>query len=167
MLQELLSVERVWKLDFRLQSLAHVTSEQLFFLYYALDNCERSDKPYRSRQFKAWKHLPPEYRVNLPLRHLPQFAQAFQCNASGGNRGDERGQPMAAPDGSRCDAVRWYLRASPNSRSRQAQRGLNADIPSEFLFGIADVPSTTVAAGDSARLSDNGITSTVSRPDVR
>ncbi|XP_065285959.1 uncharacterized protein [Dermacentor albipictus] len=163
--KELLNVERVWKVDFRLQPLAHVTSEQLFFLYYALDNCERSDKPYRSRQFKAWQRLPPEYRVNLPLRHLPQFAQAFQCNFSDGNRGRGRRPPMVAPDGSRCDTVRWYLRASPpNYRRRLAQRGLNADIPSEFLGGVLDVPSTTVTAGDSARLHHDGLTSTVSRP---
>ncbi|KAL1428025.1 hypothetical protein MTO96_000362 [Rhipicephalus appendiculatus] len=118
--KELLSVERVWKVDFRLLSLVDVTSEQLFFLFYALDNCERSDKPYRSHQFKAWQVLPPEYRVNIPLRHLPQFAQAFQCNASSGNSWHRRLPPMVAPEESRCDTVRWNVRPSPNSRSQRA-----------------------------------------------
>ncbi|KAH7962878.1 hypothetical protein HPB52_018464 [Rhipicephalus sanguineus] len=163
--KELLSVERVWKVDFRLQSLADVTSEQLFFLFYALDNCERSDKPYRSHQFKAWQILPPEHRVNLPLRHLPQFAQAFQCNASGGDSWHGRLWPMVAPEGSRCDTVRWSVRPSPDSRSQRA--GLHADIPSEFLGGIVDVPSTTVSSGDDARLRDYGTTPRISNGVVR
>ncbi|KAH6938670.1 hypothetical protein HPB50_011695 [Hyalomma asiaticum] len=158
--KELLSVERVWKVDFRLQPLADVTSEQLFFLYYAFDNCERSDKPYRSRQFRAWQRLPPEHRVNMPLRHLPQFAQAFRCNASDGRRTKKA---MVAPDESRCDTVRWNMSPSPSSIMRLEQRaGLNSDVPSEFLGGIVDVPSTTVASGNDTSLRGYGTTAAIS-----
>ncbi|KAH8008852.1 hypothetical protein HPB51_005899 [Rhipicephalus microplus] len=160
--KELLSVERVWKVDFRLLPLADVTSEQLFFLFYALDNCERSDKPYRVHRFKAWRILPPEYRVNIPLRHLPQFAQAFRCNASssGGNSWHGRAWPMVAPVESRCEAVHWNVPPSPNSRTRRA--GLHADIPPEFLGGVVELPSTTAASSGGARLRDHATAPTIS-----
>lgn len=105
--------DRATPVDFRLQLLGDVSSDQLFFLYYALDNCERSDDLYQARQFRAWRHLPPEYRVNLPLRHLAQFDRAFGCSATSGLLKE---QFMAAPEGSRCDALRWTGNSSSDRR---------------------------------------------------
>ncbi|XP_064470983.1 uncharacterized protein LOC135385545 [Ornithodoros turicata] len=78
--RELLHVKRIWRLDFRLTTLRNVSSDQLFFMYYALDNCEYSDQAYRAHDFLHKHRVPPEHRVNLPLRNLPQFARAFNCS---------------------------------------------------------------------------------------
>ncbi|KAM7308134.1 hypothetical protein ISCGN_011768 [Ixodes scapularis] len=77
--KELLHVQRIWGVNFRLQNLEDTSSEQLFFLYYALDNCERSDEAFKVHEYVREKRLPPHYQVNLPLRHLPEFTEAFQC----------------------------------------------------------------------------------------
>ncbi|KAH8023099.1 hypothetical protein HPB51_010883 [Rhipicephalus microplus] len=77
---ELLHVERVWKLSFRLSTLPDLSSDQLFFVWFALDNCENSDPTYQIRQYQWWKRLPPDFAVNFPLRHLPNsFGEAFNC----------------------------------------------------------------------------------------
>ncbi|CAN8032537.1 unnamed protein product [Ixodes persulcatus] len=92
--QERLNIKRIWKSDFRLSGLPKLSAEQLFFVYYALDNCEASDDDYRSRAFETRFALPPEDRVNFPLIHFEEFKKAFSCPA---------GSPMAQPD--RCVVV--------------------------------------------------------------
>ncbi|KAH9370869.1 hypothetical protein HPB48_022054 [Haemaphysalis longicornis] len=76
--QELWQVRRSWKQDFRYQRLPQLSSDALFFVYYALDNCESSDVVYKEH---AGHWLPADYRVNLPLRHLVEFASLFNCSA--------------------------------------------------------------------------------------
>ncbi|KAH9384862.1 hypothetical protein HPB48_026891 [Haemaphysalis longicornis] len=88
--KELLHVKRIWELDFRLLPIPTNSSEQLFFIYFAHDNCERSDEAYRAHRYAALQQLPPEQRVNFPLRHLPAFAEAFHCH---------RNSPMRAHSG--------------------------------------------------------------------
>lgn len=76
--RELMHVGRVWRIDFRLGNLKHVSSTKLFFLYYAIDHCERSSESYQRRRMRM--RLPPApLRVILPLRHLRPFAEEFQC----------------------------------------------------------------------------------------
>ncbi|KAL1438687.1 hypothetical protein MTO96_047878 [Rhipicephalus appendiculatus] len=82
--RELSAVDRVWKLDIRFANLAEVTSTQLFFVYYALDHCERRDPEeagdqYRRRELLLRRRLPSSAMVNLPLRSMPAFAEAFGC----------------------------------------------------------------------------------------
>ncbi|KAM7308065.1 endothelin-converting enzyme 1-like [Ixodes scapularis] len=77
--QELLHVERIWRVSFRLRPLRDMSSQQLFFLYYALDNCEHSDAPFKAHEYLAQRRLPAELRVNFPLRHMPEFSEAFGC----------------------------------------------------------------------------------------
>ncbi|KAH7955163.1 hypothetical protein HPB49_024969 [Dermacentor silvarum] len=77
--QELLTVKRVWRSDFRFAQLPDLSSDQLFFLYYALDNCERSDDAYQARAFDTRFELPPEERVNFPLLQMDAFKHAFGC----------------------------------------------------------------------------------------
>ncbi|XP_075543282.1 uncharacterized protein LOC142577712 [Dermacentor variabilis] len=77
--QELLTVKRVWRSDFRFAQLPDLSSDQLFFLYYALDNCERSDDAYQARAFDTRFELPPEDRVNFPLLQMDAFKHAFGC----------------------------------------------------------------------------------------
>lgn len=76
--QEQLSVRRVWNQDFRFKRLPNVSADQLFFIYYALDNCESGDVVYKEHQGE-W--LPAEYRVNVPLRHVVEFPGLFQCSS--------------------------------------------------------------------------------------
>ncbi|KAH9373380.1 hypothetical protein HPB48_018433 [Haemaphysalis longicornis] len=80
--QEMLTVKRVWRSDFRFSLLPHMSSDQIFFVYYALDNCEASDDSYRARVFEERFELPPEERVNFPLLHMDAFKRAFGCPAS-------------------------------------------------------------------------------------
>ncbi|XP_077553522.1 neprilysin-1-like [Haemaphysalis longicornis] len=76
--QELWQVRRSWNRDFRYERLPDLSSDALFFVYYALDNCESSDVVYKEH---AGHWLPADYRVNLPLRHLVEFASLFNCSA--------------------------------------------------------------------------------------
>lgn len=80
---QLLPIRRIWRLDLRLEDLPKVTAHQLFFIYFALDNCESTDPAFHSGRAKA------KQRVNMPLRHLSQFAEAFRCPP---------GAPMAGLD---------------------------------------------------------------------
>ncbi|KAH9370867.1 hypothetical protein HPB48_004070 [Haemaphysalis longicornis] len=76
--QELWQVRRSWNRDFRYERLPDLSSDALFFVYYALDNCESSDVVYKEH---AGHWLPADYRVNMPLRHLVEFASLFNCSA--------------------------------------------------------------------------------------
>ncbi|KAH9381503.1 hypothetical protein HPB48_005522 [Haemaphysalis longicornis] len=80
----MLDTRRIWGLDLRLKGLEQMSSDQLFFVYYALDNCQRSDAQAQRRL--GWT-LAGQERVNTPLRHWPPFARHFGCH---------RGQPMVA-----------------------------------------------------------------------
>ncbi|KAH7951094.1 hypothetical protein HPB52_004725 [Rhipicephalus sanguineus] len=93
--RRLLSVRRIWSFDFRFSTLPEVSSDQLFFLYYALDHCELSDAVFESHQFEAYRRLPAAVRVNMAVRQSTQFAQAFRCPST---------SPMAA--GELCQVLR-------------------------------------------------------------
>ncbi|XP_054927431.1 uncharacterized protein [Dermacentor andersoni] len=93
--RRLLAVRRIWGLDFRLSTLPEVSSDQLFFLYYALDHCELSDAVFESHQFEAYRRLPSAVRVNMAVRQSTRFAQAFRCPP---------GSPMVA--GEPCQVLR-------------------------------------------------------------
>ncbi|KAK8780462.1 hypothetical protein V5799_018198 [Amblyomma americanum] len=81
--RELSAPGRVWKLDQRFANLAHVDSKQLFFVYYALDHCELrgSGENQSRRELLLRRRLPAAARVNLPLRNLPAFTEAFGCSS--------------------------------------------------------------------------------------
>ncbi|KAH6928539.1 hypothetical protein HPB50_016876 [Hyalomma asiaticum] len=83
-LAEMLDTRRIWGKDLRLKGLEHLSSDQLFFVYYALDNCQRSDAQAQRRL--SWP-LGGQERVNGPLRHWAPFAEHFGCL---------HGQPMVA-----------------------------------------------------------------------
>ncbi|KAG0444622.1 hypothetical protein HPB47_013584 [Ixodes persulcatus] len=77
--RELLHVNRIWMVDFRYGNLRQLSASQLFFVYYALDQCEHSDAAFQRRQFNLRGQPSAATRVNLPLRHVPEFAEAFGC----------------------------------------------------------------------------------------
>ncbi|KAK8781329.1 hypothetical protein V5799_017330 [Amblyomma americanum] len=72
-----LTVRRVWQVDFRFKDLPEFSSDALFFLYYALDNCESADTVYAEHR-GTW--MPAHYRVNAALRHVKEFAEPFSCS---------------------------------------------------------------------------------------
>ncbi|KAG0444026.1 hypothetical protein HPB47_014265 [Ixodes persulcatus] len=76
-------------LDFHLRELPDLTANQLFYVYYALDNCESADDVYEEHT-GFW--LPAEYRVNVPLRHDGEFSRLFKCD-QGSNMGHVEGGP--------------------------------------------------------------------------
>ncbi|KAL1419194.1 hypothetical protein MTO96_005294 [Rhipicephalus appendiculatus] len=84
-LAELLDTRRIWGKDLRLKGLENLSSDQLFFVYYAMDNCQRSDAQAQRRL--PWP-LGGQERVNGPLRHWAPFAEHFGCHV---------GQPMVPP----------------------------------------------------------------------
>ncbi|KAH6935287.1 hypothetical protein HPB50_005022 [Hyalomma asiaticum] len=88
--RKLLNVRRIWKLQYGFLTLPDYTSTQLFFMYYALDHCQRDFEGFERRQLLERKLPPAKIRVNLPLRHVGAFADAFGCR-----RGDQMiaGQP--------------------------------------------------------------------------
>ncbi|XP_049517181.1 uncharacterized protein LOC125942948 [Dermacentor silvarum] len=63
-------------MDFRFSQLPDLSVDQLFFVYYALDNCEAADRVYQEHR-GHW--LPAHYRVNVPLRNVVEFAELFKC----------------------------------------------------------------------------------------
>lgn len=62
------------------------TAEQLFFLSYAQTWCTKRRPEYARMLVTVDPHSPPEFRVNGVVVNLPEFAEAFSCQA---------GQPMA------------------------------------------------------------------------
>lgn len=96
--QELLNVRRIWNMDFRYAKL-DLSAEQLFFLYFALDNCESSDNVHHELQGRA---LSADQAVLLAVRHVPDFGRAFNCT----------GQTKShLPDGAQCEIVPRHKRA--------------------------------------------------------
>ncbi|XP_077550456.1 uncharacterized protein LOC144163370 [Haemaphysalis longicornis] len=98
--KKLLHVEELRDRDFRYARFPELTSEQLFFIYYAIDNCESGDVVYGEQ---LDHRLPAPYRVNVPLRHMVEFGDAFHCAA---------GSPMGRlPPYALCSVVRqdvWH-----------------------------------------------------------
>ncbi|KAK8772593.1 hypothetical protein V5799_024163, partial [Amblyomma americanum] len=74
--QKLLPSDSQQRGDFRYQDLPELSSTQLFFIYYALDNCESGDVVYAEQ---LGHRLPAAYRVNVALRHVLEFWDAFEC----------------------------------------------------------------------------------------
>nr|XP_037273502.1 neprilysin-1-like [Rhipicephalus microplus] len=55
------------------------SNEQLFFIHFALNRCERYDTPYEDQLLRHGRRAHARYRVNGPLRHSISFNRAFQC----------------------------------------------------------------------------------------
>ncbi|KAH6931367.1 hypothetical protein HPB50_023987 [Hyalomma asiaticum] len=87
--RELLNVRRIWKMQYRFITLADYTPTQLFFMYYAIDHCVRDYEGFERRQLLQRKRPPAKMRVNLPLRHVEAFADAFGCRRGDQMRADQ------------------------------------------------------------------------------
>lgn len=56
-----------------------LTDDQLFFVGFAQTWCSIATPEIERVLATVDPHSPPKFRVNGPLAHLPEFAQAFQC----------------------------------------------------------------------------------------
>jgi predicted metalloendopeptidase len=66
-------------------TVAGLTPDQLYFVAYAQAWCTVATPEWEKVQVKSDPHSPARFRVNGPVRNLPEFARAFQC---------EQGQPL-------------------------------------------------------------------------
>jgi putative endopeptidase len=67
---------------------AGLTNDQLFFVAYAQAWCTIATPEAEKVQVRSDPHSPARFRVNGPVRNLPEFGEAFGC---------ERGDPMYPP----------------------------------------------------------------------
>ncbi|CAN7987168.1 unnamed protein product, partial [Ixodes hexagonus] len=65
---------------FRFAKAPWISSEQLFFTYYAMNFCENHNPKFLEHVLKFSDTSPGWYRVNGPLRHMREFAAAFRCS---------------------------------------------------------------------------------------
>ncbi|XP_075558551.1 membrane metallo-endopeptidase-like 1 [Dermacentor variabilis] len=65
--------------DYRLAGAPNLSGQQLFFLYYARSHCERLNPRFAVKLMTNGPVSPGWYRVNGPLRNMPDFAIAFGC----------------------------------------------------------------------------------------
>jgi len=63
-------------------SLKFLSEDQLFFVSFGQVWCQHSREQYSAMLAKTDPHSPPEYRVLGSLANVPEFAQAFHCNAN-------------------------------------------------------------------------------------
>ncbi|XP_065306012.1 uncharacterized protein [Dermacentor albipictus] len=99
--EELPPVKQIWKLDLRLAGLENSSARQLFFIYFALDNCESTAPAFHTSSMSA------EDRVNVPLKHIEQFAEAFHCEAQ---------DPMVSASDGSCSVMRGARHEQPTQR---------------------------------------------------
>ncbi|KAH9372594.1 hypothetical protein HPB48_019113 [Haemaphysalis longicornis] len=90
--QDVLRRRRSWESDYRFRDLPDKSAQQLFFVYFALDNCESTPAAFHRRS-----GVPAKVRVNLALRHTRQFSRAFGCSLA---------DPMALSAADSCDVLR-------------------------------------------------------------
>ncbi|XP_050039663.2 membrane metallo-endopeptidase-like 1 [Dermacentor andersoni] len=87
----------------RLKGLGWMSEEQLFFVAFCYQQCENVGDERTSKALPV-----AAYRCNVPLRHTPQFADAFNCSL---------GSPMVSPE--RCT---FWDEALDQATTRAARR---------------------------------------------
>ncbi|XP_037567923.2 uncharacterized protein LOC119448775 [Dermacentor silvarum] len=126
-LDEFLHVRRIWKADDRLAEMPAETAQKLFFVYLALDNCE----PIQTAEGGG---VPAKLRLNLPLRHVRQFSEAFNCSPP---------DHMALAPGMSCNVLRSGSSVQLAPFALRRQRGTRPTA----RFGPLDGPNDGRPAG--------------------
>lgn len=76
------------------ESPSRYSNAQQFFLGYAQVWCSKYRPEFSRMLAQSDSHSPPALRVNMPLRNMPEFQQAFSCRA---------GSRMVRPPKERCE----------------------------------------------------------------
>lgn len=79
---QLLNIFRIWQRDFRMMNAESLSSDKLFFIYYALDNCAKANPAYMKHQMHATNQALIKERVNLALKNSHEFSRVFQCDGN-------------------------------------------------------------------------------------
>ncbi|CAN7997898.1 unnamed protein product [Ixodes pacificus] len=64
---------------FRLPTLKSMSSDQLFFVNYAVGHCENARNGTASKQVLFRERIPAKFKVNLPLSNFKRFAAVYKC----------------------------------------------------------------------------------------
>ncbi|CAN8021738.1 unnamed protein product [Ixodes persulcatus] len=64
---------------FRLPTLKTMSSDQLFFVNYAVGHCENARNGTASKQVLFRERIPAKFKVNLPLSNFKRFAAVYKC----------------------------------------------------------------------------------------
>ena len=72
-----------------------LSDRQYFFLILSQAFCESYDRAHRCDQVNNDVHAVADFRIDLTLRNMPEFAQVFQCASGGAGK-------MYKPVGSSC-----------------------------------------------------------------
>ncbi|CAN8027420.1 unnamed protein product [Ixodes persulcatus] len=67
------------KSEISLDALKGYSSDQLFFINYAMGRCEAQDSRFAWQKLRYGRTPPAAYRVNGPLRNSENFADSFMC----------------------------------------------------------------------------------------
>ncbi|KAL3219814.1 hypothetical protein MRX96_005581 [Rhipicephalus microplus] len=74
---------------FRLPTLRYLSTDELFFVNFALGQCDQPATPARNgtaaRQILFRERLPAKFKVNVPLSNSEHFARVYGC---------KKGSPM-------------------------------------------------------------------------
>ncbi|KAG0413977.1 hypothetical protein HPB47_008880 [Ixodes persulcatus] len=65
--------------NYQLRLVERWSTSQLFFVYYAAGFCENSNRRFLRKMAAQGPSSPAWFRVNGPLRNMPEFVQAFGC----------------------------------------------------------------------------------------
>ncbi|XP_077564728.1 endothelin-converting enzyme homolog [Haemaphysalis longicornis] len=76
-----------------LPGLENFTTEQIFFISFAMPWCTAVTDSYLKQQIEVDLYSPMKYRINVPLKNNPEFSAAFHC---------KEGSSMRLPDEQRC-----------------------------------------------------------------
>ncbi|XP_040076138.2 neprilysin-1-like isoform X1 [Ixodes scapularis] len=64
---------------FMLPTLKSMSSDQLFFVNYAVGHCENARNGTASKQVLFRERIPAKFKVNLPLSNFKRFAAVYKC----------------------------------------------------------------------------------------
>ncbi|XP_049274821.1 neprilysin-1-like isoform X1 [Rhipicephalus sanguineus] len=67
--------------DTRLEGL-NISAKRLFFIAYAMTECEVRTTESLRMQIEYDEHSPSEYRVNVPLKNMQAFSTVFNCSVN-------------------------------------------------------------------------------------
>nr|XP_054926132.1 endothelin-converting enzyme homolog [Dermacentor andersoni] len=79
----------------RLEGLDHLSGTKLFFVSFGMVWCEAASAEHVKMKILRMPHSPNEYRVNIPIKNLQGFAEAFDCPSTKSNDNENKNDKCA------------------------------------------------------------------------